>query len=193
MKPAAIYYWRRVDRPGHDCCRLFALPNGWRLAGTAVFFEGRPSCLEYEVVADAGWRTRRAKVAGHVGNRPIALRIRAAGDGRWQLVGGEQADVVEHCADVDLGFTPATNQLPLRRLRLRTGRHAEAPAAYLQVPQMRLVRLPQSYRRVSPTEYDYASPSTGYAARLQVARDGAIERYPGVFERVGARRNARTG
>ena len=88
------------------------------------------------------------------------------------------------CLDVDLGFTPATNLLVLKRLGLRVGERAEAPAAYLKFPGMRLVRLPQTYERSSRGSYDYAAPTVGYAARLDVDRTGAILQYPRLFSRV---------
>lgn len=86
--------------------------------------------------------------------------------------------------DIDLGFTPATNLIALRRLSLKVGQRAEAPAAYLRFPQMRLVMLPQTYLRVGRTEYEYHAPTVGYAGTLRVLPSGEITQYPGLFERV---------
>jgi hypothetical protein len=153
MKPTAAFFWRKLDHPGHDSCRLFHLSNGWRLSGAAVFWdEGRPCHLDYEVATDAEWRTRRARVVGYVGNRAIDLRINTATGGHWK-VGGEVQGNIAGCPDVDLGFTPATNLIAVRRLSLKVGQRAEAPAAYLSFPGMRFVRLPQTYHRISRTEY----------------------------------------
>ncbi len=81
----------------------------------------------------------------HQSDRPWALR--------WQ-VNGVSKKSVRGCVDVDLGFTPATNMIALRRLSLKVGQRAEAPAAYLQFPEMRLVMLPQTYLRIGRTEYE---------------------------------------
>jgi hypothetical protein len=35
MKPKAAFFWRKLDHPGHDSCRLFKLPKGWLLSGAA--------------------------------------------------------------------------------------------------------------------------------------------------------------
>lgn len=91
------------------------------------------------------------------------------------------------CADVDLGFTPATNLIVLRRLRLRVGEQAEAPAAYLAFPSLRFGVLPQHYERLSRTEYPYASPTHGYRAMLRVSSLGAVLDYPGLFRAVSVR------
>jgi hypothetical protein len=185
VKPTAAFFWRKLDHPGHDSCRLFQLSNGWRLSGAAVFWdEGRPCHFHYEVVTDAVWRTRRAAVTGFLGNRAVDLRINAAGK-HWK-VDGEVQNSIAGCVDVDLGFTPATNLIALRRLSLKVGQRAEAPAAYLSFPRMRFMKLPQTYHRTGRTEYDYEAPTVGYAGSLQVASSGAILHYPGLFERLAA-------
>ena len=182
--PSAMFFWRKVDHPGCDSCRLFQLGNGWRLSGAAVFWDaGQPCHFHYEVSADAVWRTRSAHVRGFLGRKAIDLRIGPAGAGRWQVNGVSRTGVTG-CVDVDLGFTPATNLIALRRLSLKVGQHAEAPAAYLQFPGMRLVRLPQTYRRIARNEYEYRAPTVGYAGTLHVLPSGAVIRYPGLFERV---------
>lgn len=181
MKPAASFFWQKLDQPGHDSCRLFKLANGWRLCGAAVFWDaGRPCHFDYEVAVDATWKTRNAHVSGYLGNKPIQLRISSARNGGWR-VGTELRENIAGCIDVDLGFTPATNLIVLRRLSLKVGESAEAPAAYLELPRMRWVKLPQSYRRISRGAYEYESPTVGYAGTLEVSPVGAVTHYPGLF------------
>lgn len=187
---AAVYLWRRLDAPGHDACTLLRGADGsHRLEGQAVFAEGgRIARLHYTVSADARFATRRAEVRGAIGRQAVHVVVRAlrGAPGRW-AVDGTHRPALDGCIDVDLGFTPATNLLVLRRLALRIGQAADAPAAYLDVPAMRMRRLPQHYRRVAARAYDYASPQHGYAARLVVDARGAVLDYPGVFEAVDAR------
>lgn len=181
--PPAVFFWRKLDSPGHDSCRFFTLADGYRLLGAAVFLEANRVChLQYEVLADAGFRTQSAWVAGYVGKTAVDVRIHA-GAGGWE-VDGRNDPRLAGCQDVDLGFTPATNLLPLRRLALRVGQQAEAPAAYLAFPAMRFLPLPQHYRRLSRTEYDYESPTHGYRATLRVSPLGAVVDYPGLFQMI---------
>jgi hypothetical protein len=183
-KPTAAFFWRKLDHPGYDSCRLFKLSGGWRLSGAAVFWEARRPChFHYDVTADAAFRARSARVSGYLGKKAIDARIVAAGAGRWRVDGALLADL-EGCIDVDLGFTPATNLLAIRRLALQVGQHAEAPAAYLEFPKMRFTRLPQRYERIGRSEYAYESPTFGYAGILQVTASGAVVSYPDLFELV---------
>jgi hypothetical protein len=189
VKPIAVFLWRNVDHPGHDTCRLFKVAKGWLLTGAAIFVEKNAPCfLAYEVTADAAWRTGRAKISGHVGRKAVDITISSSG-GQWRI-NGVLKKKVTGCIDVDLGFTPATNLLAIRRLSLKIGQGADAPAAYLRFPEMRLEKLPQRYVRTGRTEYQYEAPTVGYSGRLQVLTSGAISRYPRLFELIASARPA---
>ncbi len=182
----AASFWRRLDQPGHVCCRLFRVSGGWKLQGMAVFEEsGQPCNFAYEVLADSQWKTRSARLTGFRGKREIGMRIRRTKDGNWR-VGTEMQPAVAGCMDIDLGFTPATNLLAVRRLKLRVGEQAQAPAAWLALPGLKLKLLPQTYLRSTEIEYEYAAPSVGYKGRLRVSKLGFVEQYPGLFEVVTA-------
>ena len=182
-KSSAAFFWRKLNHPGHDSCRLIKLSAGWRLSGAAVFLDAPGAChFQYEVVvADAAFRTKSAAVVGYLGRKAIDVRIRSAGRGRWRVNGVLNA-AVAGCIDVDLSFTPATNLFALRRLELKVGEHADAPAAYLEFPRLRFTRLPQRYERIGRTKYAYEAPTVGYAGTLQVSSLGAVLHYPGLFE-----------
>lgn len=120
------------------------------------------------------------------GSLPINVEIRASAAGRWTLNGEEQSKV-SGCLDVDLAFTPATNLLPLRRLMLKAGQEAEAPAAYLNLRQERLTVLQQTYLRLSRREYRYEAPQFDYSETLQMSDVGVVLHYPGLFEAVCGR------
>jgi hypothetical protein len=149
-----------------------------------VFREARRAChLQYEVIADAGFRSKSASVVGYFGKKAVEIRIRSSGPGRWRVNGTPNVDLAG-CLDVDLGFTPSTNLLALRRLALRVGEHAEAPAAYLEFPRLRFTTLPQRYERVGRAQYRYEAPTVGYAGILKVSSVGAVVHYPGLFELI---------
>jgi hypothetical protein len=174
--------WRRLDVPGHDACQLVALDDGWRLSGTAVFsLDGRPCALSYEVDADSRWSSRGARVHGWYGAERVDVTILGAPGGRWYLNGTERP-AVSGCIDVDLGFTPATNLLQLRRAALDIGQAADVPVAWLAFPESTLERREQRHRRRDQDTYDYEAPSVPYEAPLQVNEMGFVTRYPGLWE-----------
>jgi hypothetical protein len=178
-----VLMWSRLDRPGQDFCRILRTADGYQFEGVALFDDGGPCALQYEVDTSALWITRRARLHGHVARKPVDLRIRK-GRGGWFLNGQRQSHIVD-CIDLDLGITPATNQIAIRRLSLRVGQQAEAPAAYLAFPSLRLSVLAQTYRRTARREYQYEAPAFGYSGVIKVDRNGAVEHYSGLFRRIG--------
>jgi hypothetical protein len=178
----AFVLWRRLDAPGSDACRLERSSAGWRLEGTAVFRrESDVAHLAYRVECRSDFLTQRGRVRGWIGAKPVEHVIVRTPSGVW-TVNGDTVPGVEGCIDLDLGFTPATNLIPLRRLALDPGRAAEAPAAWLEASAGRLELLPQRYKRRSEATYWYEAPSVDYAALLEVAPSGFVLRYPGLWE-----------
>jgi hypothetical protein len=174
--------WRRLDTPGHDACRLEPTDDGWRLDGAAAFrHEGVPARLAYHVACDAGWRTREGSVQGWVGTQPVDVRVQRSADGHWTL-NGDAVPGLDGCVDLDLGFTPATNLLPLRRVALEIGQAASVPVAWLDVPAGTLGVLHQRYERRAGNAYWYEAPRFDYAALLTVGPLGFVTRYPGLWE-----------
>jgi hypothetical protein len=181
-----VIFWRRLDVEGHDCCRLSPVDDGWSIEGVATFLhESQPTCLRYRVSCDKGWRTRNATVSGWLGDMPIELEIGRSANGAWQINGVDQ-DAPAELVDLDLGFTPATNILPIRRLALSVGQETPAPATYLAFPALHLEQLDQSYRRLGDSRYAYAAPRFDYEATLEVAEIGFITVYPGLWEAIGS-------
>jgi hypothetical protein len=180
---AIAILWRRLDVPGHDACCLAESGDGYELHGAAAFRNaGGAAHLAYRVACDAAWRALRGEVHGWIGAaRKDHAVVRTPG-GEWSL-DGAIVPGLGPCIDLDFGFTPATNLLALRRLRLAVGAAADAPAAWLDVETAGALRsLAQRYERRSDATYWYESPSAGYAALLEVGPDAFIRRYPGLWE-----------
>ena len=129
---------------------------------------------------DERWRTLTGSVHGAVGGRRVALDIERTQDGRWH-VNGSLVPGVDGLVDLDLGFTPATNLFPLRRLALRVGESANPAAAWLDDEQWVLRRLPQRYERRAPDAWWYESPQAGYEGLLRVSDLGFVTDYPGLW------------
>lgn len=169
--------WRRLDCPGHDACRIWQQDGRCGLEGVAVWLDDAgPAHLSYHVSCDENWITRSARVQGSVGQRPLSLSINRNENGDWHIAGEEMPDL-HGLQDIDLGFTPATNTLPLRRLRSFGKDSAELAAVWLDPSDWSLKRLPQSYRKTD-AGWHYASPSHEFAADLVVDADGFVTDYP---------------
>jgi len=181
--PIAHAFWKRLDIPGHDAAFLFETEDGYALRGTAIF-KADPGAarITYRVELDHDWRAKAGHVTGEIGESSVAHHM-AYSRGEWSLNGTPVAGLA-HLRDLDFGFTPATNMPALRRAALIEGQSADLPAAWFDLDPPRLVELPQHYRRQSPAQYDYHSPTAGYRAVLELAPSGFVRVYPGLWEMV---------
>lgn len=174
--------WRALDREGEDNCRLARVESGWLLIGHARFRDGDGfAALDYVVRCDDEWQTLSADIAGTHNDRDIQLVMECI-NGRWVLNGQDQPQA-KGAVDVDLAFTPATNLMPLRRLRQGPQVTIETRAAWLTYPDCRLRPLDQTYANGSSSEIvSYSASQSGYSTQLCVDRSGFITLYPGLWE-----------
>ena len=174
--------WRRVDAPGHNACRLVRQSERWRLTGVAAFREeGAVAQFAYRITCDEYWRTLDAHVHGSLGSTALDVGVRRSASGVW-ILNGEAVAGLNECVDVDLGFTPSTNALQIRRIALEVGQAADVPVAWLDAVTQRLSVLRQRYERRSETEYWYEAPRFDYSGVLVVNDAGFPTIYPGLWE-----------
>lgn len=180
----SLMSWRRLDVPGREEARVERMDVGWRLMGELNVTEGGVEArLRYKITCDPEWRTRSAVIEGDVGGEAIRFVLEADGAGNWRR-DGEAVPELAGALDVDLGFTPATNTLPIRRLALAVGEHAPVRSAWLRFPEFRIEPLEQIYTREADKFYRYYAWIDGepFSALLETDAFGRIVRYEGLWE-----------
>lgn len=178
---SATILWRRLDLPGHEAAELRQIANGWELSGVAVVADaGRPCRLEYVITCGAKWLTRRCVVRGYIGSEEVALDLARAATGEW-TANGAPAQHLKGCDDVDLAFSPVTNLLPIRRLRLDVGAAAPVRTAWVRFPEITIEVLEQMYTRVAPDRYLYESAGGTFQRELTVDATGLVLEYPDLW------------
>jgi hypothetical protein len=179
MIDRAVAFWRRLDRPGHDSAMIERSGDRWALAGFAAFHENGATGVRYRLEMDPDFTTRSARIEGFRDGRPFVHDFRR--ERAWYLDGNRVAGL-DDLVHLDFGFTPATNLQQLRHAGLTEGEEAEIPAAWFDIGETGLVRLPQHYRRLAGDRYDYNSPTASYSAVLELASNGFVRLYPGLWE-----------
>jgi uncharacterized protein len=126
-----VVVWKNLLLNGTDYCALWHTPEGWLLKGTVLrVLEDRiPVLATYEVHCDGSWHTHRVVVQRTIGGDVKSLSLAVESHGVWRSLREELRDV-RGCEDVDLALTPATNTLPIRRLRLLVGGTESVVAAW---------------------------------------------------------------
>jgi uncharacterized protein len=178
--------WRRLDEPWVERCTLLAgggRPSAqWILDGTVLgTSDDEPVDVRYSVFCHEDWTTSEVVVSAILGTRVVGVEL-VRDKGRW-FVDATRSPELGEGADVDLGFTPATNTLPIRRLGLDVGASAEILTAWVRFPELTVEPFPQRYTRLAQRRYLYESLTSGFTAELEADDLGLVVSYPGLWER----------
>ena len=160
------YRWHGDER---DSLEVLQLTSG--LAHSEVTFGA--TTWRYEIELE-GWVTKRATIG--------TLTVEHGADG-WMVDGAPRPDLAE-AIDIDIVLTPFTNTLPIRRLELEVGEHADLVMAWVDVPALEVNPDPQRYTRLDATHYRFDSLDSDFTRDLEVDADGIVVSYPGLFERL---------
>jgi hypothetical protein len=182
--------WRPLDATGAEHCTLRRLAKGLRLEGHVIGAAAAPGGtvplhVHYIVDCDSVWRTRAVSISQLYGAVQTTLRLDVINQ-RWWTAEGVEIPQLHWLIDVDLGVTPATNTLPIRRLALEVGQRAEVTAAWLRFPALTVEPLPQTYERLAPNLYRYSSNGGRFSALLETDDLGLVVHYEGGWERTAA-------
>ncbi len=168
--------WRRSDEVEADeHCTLTVRDSGLSLVGTVIGAEaGLPIRVEYRVLADREGLTTAVHVRDLRAFATRTLTLERDGKNRW-TVDGVPVRALTGCTDVDLGCSPSTNTLPIRRLRLGIGGTGTIKAAWVQFPELTVIKAAQTYTRLDELTYRYASGD--FSAELTADEDGLVAEY----------------
>jgi hypothetical protein len=168
--------WRRSDEvETNEHCTLTLRDSGLSLVGTVIGSEGGlPVRIEYRVLTDRSGVTTAAHVRDLRGFETRTIALERGIKGAW-TVDGKPARGLKGCADIDLGCSPSTNTLPIRRLRLAVGASETIQAAWLRFPELTVVKTAQTYTRLDDFTWRYASGT--FEAELTVDDDGLVTAY----------------
>lgn len=168
--------WRRSDEVETDeHCTLTFRDSGISLVGTVLGSEaGAPVRVEYRALTDAAGLTTAAHVRDLRGFDQRTVTVERDAKSNW-TVDGKKVRGLKGCTDVDLGCSPSTNTLPIRRLRIGIGASQTIKAALVQFPELTVVKSEQTYTRLD--EFTYRFKSGDFEAELTVDDESLVAAY----------------
>jgi hypothetical protein len=194
--PLRTVLWQRIDSPGSEWCTLEREPEGWRVRGIVLAaVDTVPVLVQYAVALASDWSTRAVEIVMRSGNASQLreLRLTVDPEQRWQIEREPSLDpsmpqddpmALHGLTDVDLGITPATNTLPIRRLDPAIGEAVAVTAAWVRFPELTIEPLPQRYIRLAERRYRYESAGGAFVTEIEVDELGLVTRYEGGWQRV---------
>jgi hypothetical protein len=204
MEPTVqrLLIWTGLDVWRAEAALVNLAASGLSARGTQLGVDPLPYRLDYVLEAPEDFVTRalHLDVAGDGWAR--SLRLTHDGEGSWSCEseargavrlpppGGDVA-ALDGALDCDLGFSPLTNALPIRRhsLHERPETH-EYLMAWVSVPDLGLHAYGQRYEHVradadgTVVRFADLGLSPGFVAELELDRDGLVLVYPDLARRV---------
>jgi len=195
-RPVRTVLWQRIDSPGSEWCALERTPDGWRVQGIVLAeVATAPVLVHYAIALASDWSTRAVEIVMRSGNaiKPEELRLTVAPEQRWQIEREPSQDeslpqddlmALHGLTDVDLGFSPVTNTLPIRRLDPAIGEAVAVTAAWVRFPELTIEPLPQTYTRLAERRYRYESAGGAFVTEIEVDDLGLVTTYEGGWRRI---------
>ena len=199
---ARVVIWEGLDGWRAEFARVDLRDGELSATGTQLGVDPLPYRLDYVLGTSGGLVTRemRVKVSGEGWARRLNLshdghgnwRCESEADGTPDLLppGGDVSSLTE-ALDVDLGLSPLTNFMPLRRAGLHEGPGAtDLIAAWISVPDLGLHASRQRYEHVrgrpdgAVVRYRDVGAHAGFTSELEVDSEGLVRVYPWLARRV---------
>jgi uncharacterized protein len=196
--PVRTVLWQGIQSPGSEWCTLEREPEGWRFRGIVLVEVATvPVLVQYVVALASNWATQAVEIVMRSGDasEPRELTLTVAPDQRWQItrvpspnpaMPQDDLQALLGLVDVDLGFSPVTNTLPIRRLNPAIGEAVAVTAAWVRFPELTIEPLPQRYIRLAERRYRYESAGGAFVAEIEVDDLGLVTAYEGGWQRIAA-------
>jgi len=147
--------WHCTALASSEHCVLIEHDDGFTFRGVvAAPLALAPCHIEYSVVVDRQWRPLYVAASIETPSLRREIELRTPRTGGWEL-DGAGASHLDACDDVDLGWSPATNTIPIRRLDLDVSESATITAAWIRFPELDVVANEQRYTRLAIDRWRY--------------------------------------
>jgi uncharacterized protein len=178
--------WRNEDFHMYEYCALKDAEQGFQIEGVVVtVVEEKPVRIAYQIVLDQNGLTRLVEVdaVGELVEQHLRLVVDEQRNWHWN---GKELPECRGFSDVDLGFSPSTNALPIRRLNLNIGESQTLTVTWVRFPEFDVVAFPQRYTRLGTNRYLFESLLSDFKAELVVDELGMVQQYGNYWESVAS-------
>ena len=193
--------WTGVEEWLTEAASVELGEDGLRATGIQLGADPAPFRVDYRLDASGGFVTRELDLTATAEGWSRRLLLRHDGSGGWRaeidLDGGAPdgdwdgaLPDLSIARDVDLGFSPLTNSMPILRHRLHSGGSHHFVMAWVSVPELRVTAASQRYEHVRDGDEGavvrFLDGESDFSAELELDRDGLLRLYPRLARRVAA-------
>jgi hypothetical protein len=182
--------WRGVEEWLAEVAAVDLRDDGLSATGTQLGAEPFPYRLDYTLDASDGFVTRELELTATADGGRRTLKLHHDGSGGWRAEAGHEVELpdLSLAGDIDIGFSPLTNSMPILRHGLhRQGEH-DFVMAWVEVPSLNVIAARQRYEHVRGGEQGavvrFLDGESDFSADLELDPEGLLVFYPELARRV---------
>jgi uncharacterized protein len=179
-----VLVWAGTDEWRAETVDVRLSEDRFTATGVQLGITPEPYRLDYVLDTGAGWVTRSLQVTAAGDGWQRSLHLTRDAEGRWSANG--ELPALTGAEDCDLGLSPLTNTMPIRRHRLHEEPGAiELTMAWVSVPDLGVHASVQRYEhlRRTPAGAVVRFTSGDFTADLLVDPAGFVVDYPELAQR----------
>ena len=184
--------WRGAEEWLAEAASVDLREDGLSATGVQLGAHPSPYRLDYRLDASDGFITRELELTATVGVDRLRLKLEHDGSGGWSAEDDHGVDLpdLSQARDIDIGFSPLTNSMPILRHRLHAAGAGDFTMAWVEVPELRVIAAKQRYEHVRASEEGavvrFLDGESDFSADLELNSDGLLVHYPHLARRVEA-------
>jgi uncharacterized protein len=175
--------WGKIAGEGMEYCEVDSSPVTALRGEVITRLYDRPISISYSIQCQADGSTESAQIICRDNGEIQDMHIRRTNQDEW-FCNEQELSEFRGCKDIDLGITPSTNTLPIRRLDMAVGESKEITALSLRFPDLTYAPLTQRYTRVDSRTFLYESIESGYQATMKVDSGAIVITYQSEWRRL---------
>jgi uncharacterized protein len=164
-----------------DCAHEEVMTLRWENEGWTATGEVGREKIHYVVRLSPLWQVRQMLLFRDLEEPDLWLAT--DGSGRWGEMNGAHRTELDGCRDLDLGCTPFTMMLPVRRLPVDVGDEFEVPVIDVDVETLGVARSLRAFTRISARGWIYRESSSSIGREITVDEYGLALDDPGRYRR----------
>jgi hypothetical protein len=182
--------WRGVEEWLAEAASVDLREEGLSATGTQFGADPSPYRLDYRLDASDGFVTRELELSANADGGRRTLKLHHDGSGGWRAEAEHEVELpdLSLARDIDIGFSPLTNSLPILRHGLHRQGERDFVMAWVEVPSLNVIAARQRYVHVSGGEdgaiVRFVDGESDFSADLELDRDGLLVFYPELARRV---------
>jgi hypothetical protein len=191
-----LVVWRGTEEWLAEAAAVDLHEDGLSATGVQLGADPAPYRLDYRLDASEGFVTRELELTATVEGTRRRLRLRHDGAGDWSAEADHEVELPElsEARDIDIGFSPLTNSMPILRHRLHQQGEHDFVMAWVEVPSLNVIAARQRYVHVrgdgDGAVVRFLDGESEFSAELELDSDGLLVFYPELARRVEPRLRA---